>query len=254
MCDPVTIGIMLASTAGSSLLQNKAEQEAESARRKAINSTNQFVDERRDEAAGLYQQSLDATKRESMDSEAEAQTESRAQLYQDQTPSADLLPGQGDSSAAAKTAVVQAMGRAGEKNKNYARSRAKLDAYGDASLNRNITTARTGQGIAQQGNFAQGQVKNVLPLELEEASHAGDKYAMMGDVVKALGTVAGATAGGFASPAGEVTKVASSFESAIPGLSSNPGLGMYLGKGINDPLAAGLTKVRFNPALLYGGA
>lgn len=234
MCDPVTIAISLATSAASSYMQNKAAQEVEQQRAQTIAQHNQMLDRFRDKSAERFQKSLASTEKGAIEEDLGEAVEDRTADYQPAFGSADLLPGQGDASDAVKTAVVQSNTRGKSQADESARARANLDAYGDATLNRDITMKRMGDNIAQQGNFALGQTQNVLPLQLEDANRAGDKYQMIGDIIGALGTVGSAAYGNWAgSTAGRAAAIKStaypgmSFSKGVPGAFGPPTLPEY---------------------------
>lgn len=73
-------------------------------------------------------------------------------------------------------------------------AQAKLGGYQDWDVAQGIKNARANQRLALVGNEAAGSA-NVLPIELEVASHKGDSLEGWGQLVSALGMVAGAGAG-----------------------------------------------------------
>lgn len=70
------------------------------------------------------------------------------------------------------------------------KARAALAAQPWWTLNQAIKDIRAGQDLSMVGNFARGS-QNVLPLELDHASHAGDTLAGIGQLVSTLGSLYG---------------------------------------------------------------
>lgn len=102
------------------------------------------------------------------------------------------------------------------------KNRAKLGAYEKWQLDQAVKNLRSGQMQQIYGQQAQ-RSQNVLPLELQSASHAGDKLAGIGGLLGALGSVVslGSTSG----LTGTMTTAA------------NAGANMYSGAGKTDPTA-----------------
>lgn len=78
-------------------------------------------------------------------------------------------------------------------NAVLASAMAKLGGYGDNMLSTNIRNNRFLQEQQQIGNFMQGSA-NVLPFEMEAASHKGDGLKGVGDLLNAAAMVTGTMA------------------------------------------------------------
>lgn len=91
-------------------------------------------------------------------------------------------------------------------------AQSRLGGYDDLNVNRAIENANAGSELRVISNKAHGQA-NILPIELDSASHAGDSLSGWGQLVSALGSVAmmGSAAGiGTAGAgAGQATNAAS---------------------------------------------
>lgn len=90
----------------------------------------------------------------------------------------------------------------------------RMGAYDDLNAQNAIANARATQDLSITSNKARGAA-NILPIELDVASHAGDSLSGWGQLVSALGSVAmlGSAAGigaGAAAPSAATTSAAQS--------------------------------------------
>lgn len=69
-------------------------------------------------------------------------------------------------------------------------AQAKLGSYQDWGLAQRIKDARANSDLSVTNSFARGSA-NVLPVEMEAASHTGDELAGWGQLVGALGSATG---------------------------------------------------------------
>lgn len=194
-CDPVTAGTLLLSTAGSAYFQNKASQAVEKKRANVMAASDNDLKNYRDNAVQSFQSSLKRASPEDMAAGREEGRVKREEAYTKDIKQDELLPSSASGSEAAKRAIVTALGEAAETSKQRARNRAAVDAYGDTMFGRDVIMGRSSQNIGQQGNFAKGR-SGVTAMELDAANSAGQKYANMAGIVKALGTLGSAAAGG----------------------------------------------------------
>lgn len=88
-------------------------------------------------------------------------------------------------------------------------ARAKLGGYQDWQMQNAIRDLHEQQEQNQIGNFASGTAK-LLPLELQQASHAGDSLNAIGSLVGSLGSLAGSGLFGGGGNAGMMSPVSSS--------------------------------------------
>ena len=72
---------------------------------------------------------------------------------------------------------------------------ANLQGYSEWELRQWIKNLRSQQNLRILNQFAQGSA-NVLPYELQDASHSQDRLISIGQIMQALGGVAGAASGG----------------------------------------------------------
>lgn len=189
MCDPVTIGIMLAATAGKAALDNAASNKVDRKRANVMNDANASLDALRGEATKSYQASANAADPNTVTANMATADQNRANMYTAPITSSELLPGQGNASDAVKQAIVGSIAQGAAKSKDLATKRAAFDSYGDAANTRDLAMTHAGQNINQIDNFEVGRA-NLVPGQLEIANHAGDRLKQTGDMVQALGTIA----------------------------------------------------------------
>lgn len=189
MCDPVSLALTAASALGQSYFQNKGVNAVNKATIQAQDKFNQDIAERRNLANIQLQDSIqqagtgkDATRYDKAVAE-------RTAANQPKFDQRMLLPGQGDASGAVRTAIVQAQNNAEAKNAEAAANDAKLQAYGDAALGRDIVLGQNSNRINTQAGFVQGGLNN-LQADSAAAARAGDYYAGVADMIGGLGSLA----------------------------------------------------------------
>lgn len=194
MCDPVTIGIALATTAAQSYFQNQAAGDVRKAQTRAQTMFDDDVKNQRDTSNIQFQNSVQQAGQGADEQRYEEAVAKRTTANQPSFDQRALLPGQGNASNAVKTAIVQSQDKGISDNARAAAADAKLGAYGDAALGQNINLQRNANRIQTQGNFAQGSLNN-LQADMRAAQYAGDKNAGIADMIGAIGTIAGPAVG-----------------------------------------------------------
>jgi len=200
MCDPVSISLAL--TAAGATAQAAAQsqsrkamegaQQAERIRQKAFQDQSQAAF---DESLGHAQasnQTADQSKAEgerkaSYDkatADARAPVEATGQNLAGDTSTNKVV----NTEQAAQAAKAQ--GFAGQQGA----AKAALQGFGDVQLGNALYNARQMQNQGTIGGFMQGSA-NVLPYEVQAASHAGDGLKTLGDVLSLGGAVTGLGAG-----------------------------------------------------------
>lgn len=200
------IAVPLVTGAAQTHFQNQAADDVKSARRAAQQQFNDDVDSRRKVAANEFQDSIQQAGQQKTDQRIQEAVQARADLNQPTFDTRTLLPGQGDTSSAVKTAIVQSQDQGDASIADAGQRAAVLAAFGDADLRRNIQLLQNSNRISTQGNFAQGAVP-ILQAGLEDAESAGDSNLAIADAIGGIGTIAGAglnsgafSAGGFTVP------------------------------------------------------
>lgn len=166
-----------------------------------------------EEADATFNQSLDKSDRPQADEAIDAGAAQRQAAYtnlRNATYSLTTTPGRnqpvGETTAGAAdrtSASVAATNSAWSKLQGAAR--AKLGGYQDWGLENDIKDRRANQDLGITSTQARRSA-NVLPIEMQDASHSGDGLQAWGQLVSALGAVAGmgaaVGAGGAAAGAG----------------------------------------------------
>jgi len=194
MCDPVTIGIALATGLGQSYFQNKAAGDVRKAQQGAQETFTTDLKGLRDRSNVQLQDSIAQS---SAENDTARYEDAVAKRIEANTPSFDqktLLPGQGNASNAVRSSIVQSQDRGITNNANAAVADARFNAFGDANLGQNIKLQQNNNRIATQGGFAQGSLNN-LQADMRAAQSAGDGAAGIADIIGAVGTIAGPAVG-----------------------------------------------------------
>ena len=194
MCDPVTIGIALATSAGQAYFQNKAANQVEKAQHGAQETFTNDIKKLRDTSNTQFQNSVQQATLDSETGNYDDAVEKRTMANMPSFDQKALLPGQGNASGAVRAAIVQSQDRGINNNANASAADAKLNAFGDVGLNRDIALKQNENRIRTQGGFAQGSLNN-LQADVNAAQYAGDGAAGIADLIGAVGTIAGPVAG-----------------------------------------------------------
>lgn len=191
MCDPVSLAITAASALAQSHFQNQGMDKVNSATISAQDKFNQDIAERRNIANQSFQDSIAQS---GQGKEATRYEDAVAKRTAANQPSFDqriLLPGQGNASDAVKTAIVQSQDRAIDKNANAAEAAARMGAYGDSALGRNIALGQNTNRINTQAGFVQGGLNN-LQADTAAAARAGDDKMAIADMIGGIGQITNA--------------------------------------------------------------
>jgi len=231
MCDPLTIA-SLALTAGSTAANYAANQSVEAARNDALAAERI--------RQGTLNQEADALNLTSQDryQDFAGQQEAKSQQLGDYFSSQSVPePTVGSGLPSSSSNIV-----INEENKQRGKSKdftdktgaalGELRAFGDVLGGISRSQAQDASQIGQLGNFKAGS-SNVVPFELDEASHAGDGMKLFGDILGGLGsvgTMAGLSGGSiFGMGANPVTASAKGFVPTLTGPSLR--LGSLYGGG-----------------------
>lgn len=188
MCDPVSLAITAATSLAQSYFQNQGVQSANKATLAAQEKFNQDLAERRNIANMNLQNSIAQSSVDQDKTRYEDAVVSRTAANQPSFDQRVLLPGQGSASGAVKTAIVQAQDRAIDKNANAAEAAARLGAFGDSALGRDILLGQNANRINTQAGFVQGGLNN-LQADTAAAQRAGDSKMAIADMIGGIGTL-----------------------------------------------------------------
>lgn len=192
MCDPATmtaLAISAATTAGSTIMQNKAAGARSDAQLSAQRAFQEDLNNQRNAAAAEFQNNLQTVQQPQMQEAQQQAAQTREAVASPSYDQRTLLPGQGDASSAVRAAITQDQNRAIEANKGRAKSQALLEAFGDAELKRDVALKQNANRIGMYGSFAGGGLDN-LQADLNAAQYAGNKYDNMAGIIQGLGTAA----------------------------------------------------------------
>ena len=200
MCDPVSasIGLMAAGTAAQAAGAHRSQKamsgarEAERIRQKGY----------QDESTAAYEASKANADKGQQDTQQGKLEAERKDAYANATEAAQAPVAAVGSNLAGDTAgnaVVgdelarQSAGAAAYANQQ-GNAKAAMQGFSDLQLNNNLFNSRQIQKQNMLGNFMRGSA-DVLPIEMEAASHKGDGLNALGSVLQLAGTVAGVGAG-----------------------------------------------------------
>jgi hypothetical protein len=191
MCDPFTV-TALALTAAGTYAQYQGQRQAQKAMEGATLAEARRQQRLRDEAQGLFDESLGKQNLESQTERLADQVAERdaAMVGNQESGQVVNIPVQGGAPdiVADETAARVSEGNAAARQE--ASAKAALAAFGDLQLGNALMNARYGAQQSQLANFMGGS-QNVLQTELQAASRRGDKTKLLGDVLVAGGQIAG---------------------------------------------------------------
>jgi hypothetical protein len=245
MCNPVAIGLALtaAGTAAQAQGQRRAQKamtgarEAERIRQKGYQSESDAIlaksmdnadktNQDQQEAKALSERQVAAEK---ATSEVRAPVEATGEnLAGDQTANAVINTEQANQAA-------KSLGYAGQQGG----AKAKLLSFNDLNFNNAIANARAAQDHSRIAGFAKGS-SDVLPVELEYASHKGDGLKTLGSALQIAGTIAGigAGAGWWGSNPAAAAATAPGYNATSLGAGSSFGTGPYVPGWTTQPLSS----------------
>lgn len=230
---PIPIITALASLAVGTVMRNQAAQKV---RRESEGRVN---------AEAMRQRGIDQERTAALDralpqfgreAQEERQGDIAQQMEQYLMPAG---PGDGEYQAASgapkeiKDRQARVLHEALLKGKDYAKNLAQVSSFGRASFENSADMNRTGEKVGDL-NTRSARSSAILPLELQAAQSAGDKYALLGDIADGVGQIAmmyslGAPAAGGAAGGTGVSVPEGMFNRTLsqgPGLRPGGGLGL----------------------------
>ena len=203
---PLLAAGLVAAAAGTAMemYANKEDQNAINA---AESSTFDTLSKDQQKATALWQQNesqqgADTANRE-ISSGAAARNSLANQLIQATQPSTGTpLPATGGTNKAIAGATARANTAGNAWSNTVNRAQSQEGGYSDWQTALGVGNANTNEGIGVINTMARGTA-NLLPLEVQAASHKGDSLGAWGSIVSALGSAAmfgGATSGAAAAP------------------------------------------------------
>lgn len=245
MCEPMTIAA-LAMTAVGTAMQYQGQRKAQKAMEAAAAAESGRQRKLRDEAQGLFQESLgqqEAGTQIKRIADAKAEREAATAGNMQSAPVVNV-PTQGATPSIVADETAARVGEGNIRARDEAIAKAALASFGDVQLGNALLNARYGAQQGQLSNFMQGSY-GVLPTELSAASKAGDKLKLFGDMLVAGGQIAGMYGMG----AGSASAANSS-----NGIVGRTGLSSLQSKGIPGTASVGSPSwLMGSPQMAYGG-
>lgn len=213
----LAIGSLLAGTAA----QMKARHDVKSDQEKAYRQYARRTDKRTAEATGIWKgqmakqaesagaDTIGALAQQKLDRMGDLQ-ESESQYYD------PILQGQDRAPTVVKSEIARSLSDELAKARSQIKAEATLEGFSSRAFDRGIDISRANADLGNLGLFAQGD-QNIYEYDMNKAAHAGDNWAMVGDVLSALGQIGllGAGTGLF----GAGSKVLSSTGAGVAGAS-----------------------------------
>lgn len=213
MCDPVSIGLVVAGTA----LKSYGQSQVASAQKRDIASNGKSYEEERARQAGFRTENqgtvadtLNAYSRPSMDAASSTAIAKRTNDYVSPLDAKNFVA-QGPADNAPNSAVmsrnVATGGAAKSMSVGEAIAKAQLDGNADAGLRANLHSADNSNRIGMVNRIAGGsadaenQQQGTLQSKMRADSHQGDTFSGIGDLFTAAGSLysMGGGAGGLQS-------------------------------------------------------
>lgn len=203
MCDPVTIGLLVAGTAASAVgtgiksaeAQKNAARVAE-ARNARLKETLLKNRQHADDSRAAFNTRIGASEKGPADQQlADAQAGQTAAIQSNISPTATEAPLAGDAPTVIKTAFAKAFSDAAEKSMARAAATGKLGAYGTVQRDDAIGDRGLGDKIGTNNSFVRGNL-GILPYVQDLAEIQATKPSNgLGDIISAFGQAASMYAG-----------------------------------------------------------
>lgn len=196
MAFPIAFLIALASSLGSSILNEKAAEKVAKQQNLYTDMENTRQDALREKAQANFKDLLNSQQKTSQDEDMAAQENALKQRYGEAANTInfqELLPGQGSASNTVRMDVVGAGSRAQGKANQRANARAALDAYGQTALNNAIKDQRAKENLGMISNESRGSY-DILPLEMKASQNKGASLRGWANLLSTVGSVASSAA------------------------------------------------------------
>lgn len=203
MCDPVSIGVAVASTAlsaGGAMLNQREEQKNQQrmmdAARGAAEAERIRQQGYQDQATPVFNQSLDANAKDKQLANLAADQAKRVEATKSNvSQSSEYNPPLASAPSVVNSEIGRKMAEALTKANTNATNKANLNAWGDLSLGNKLAFADSNNQLNTINNFSKGSLR-LLPLEQKvAANNAWRPNSGFGDILsfggKALGLAGG---------------------------------------------------------------
>lgn len=214
---PILLAVGAALAAAGTGMSIAGNEQAKAAMERAQAAEGRRQKKYQQEAQGALSQSIDQSTRGVADKQLAEGEAARLKAYAEagKTPLQALPTGTsgnavvGNKSNPIADARARAAATANAWNQLASKAQARMGSYEDWGLKQGVKNARANQNLGIVSSLARGSA-NVLPIEIQDAAHSGDELSGWGQLVSALGMVAGAGAGAFAAPAAAGSSAAAS--------------------------------------------
>lgn len=203
MCDPITIGLMVAGTAASVVGTGMSAAESTKNAGRIADARNQRLKEtllknrqHADDSRAAFNTRIGESEKTPADQQlADAQAGQTANLQANIGPTATEAPLSGDAPQVVKTAFAQAFADAAEKSRAKASTTGKLGAYGTVQRDNAIGDVGLRDKVGTNNSFVRGNL-SILPYTQDLAEIQASKPGSgLGDIIAAAGQAASMYAG-----------------------------------------------------------
>jgi len=232
MCDPVSLTIASVALIGSgTAMQMQGAEKAKKAQDSANLAELQRQKGYREKSFGLFDQSLGYNQGDAQIAREAKESSDLNSIFQQAADNVfSSASPSGTNPMSGVSEAPKAIGDIYKKSMNEARgsiqnaltARAALGGFSKMLGNTSIQNQQISNAQNPLGNFMRGSA-GILPMELQAASHAGDKLANIGAVLSALGTVAGLGATGMGMGAGGSAPIGDGSMAAMNGAGGGQG-------------------------------
>lgn len=186
------MALSLAGTGASIAGNQEAQGAMDSAREAEMQRQQGYQKQGAKRLAQSLQESTAPRNSKVLNQEADARNAAYQQLQQSAPMAVSATPPTPNRTVTTNTPAGEAAARSSTATNAWTRlaneSASKNAAYGDWGLQRGIEQGRAAQEQEVINNKARGSL-SVLPIEMEQASHAGDAMQTVGTVASALGSI-----------------------------------------------------------------
>lgn len=195
--DPLSLALIATALFGGSsglnaAASNKVSKEQARLRQAELERQQNMREQARNTFSNLLQSQSAETQAEEQGAQ-KAKLTDRYQQAVDRSRFTDLLPGQGDASAAVKADIVRSGDTGLAKALKSGMSRAALDAYGQQGLSNTLAFQGAKSALDDISGSSRAS-RNILPLELEGAQGAGSALRGWANLLSTAGNLAGSAA------------------------------------------------------------
>lgn len=211
MCTGLEIAAMIAgpamSAAGAMMQQNEMEEnqarmaEARNEKLRTTLAKNDAIAEQSRDTFNQRKQQMQADESAKAEQQAKDKRQDTLETAVEETPTSPAdVPISGSAPTVVRSELAKRMSEAMSGAKGQAQRLGTLGGYGDAWLNQGFQDAAAGRDIAQQANFASGNM-SILPYQQDIAeTRAYKPISPIGGLLQGFGSMVGSYGGGGGMP------------------------------------------------------